>query len=108
MGKALQEHLSNFRDKVKDSIKNRKKIHVTTHIDCDGITSGSIITNGLIRAGARCTVRTTNEFSSNLVQNLRNEKSDLHIITDLGAGFGKEIKENLGDKPIFIDFYADW
>ena len=105
MGKVIQEHLSNFRDKVKDSIKNRKKIHVTTHIDCDGITSGSIITNGLIRAGARCTVRTTNEFSSNLVQNLRNEKSDLHIITDLGGGFGKEIKENLGDNWFVLDHH---
>ena len=42
MEKILQEHLSNFRDKIKDCIKNRKKILVTTHIDCDGITSGSI------------------------------------------------------------------
>ena len=64
MGKVLQEYLTNFRDKVKDCIKTRKQILVTTHIDCDGITSGSIITNALIKAGAKCTVRTTNEFKS--------------------------------------------
>ena len=67
MGKLLEETLSNFRDKIKDCIKNRKKILVTTHIDCDGITSGSIISNALIRAGAKFTVRTTNEFSTNLI-----------------------------------------
>ena len=105
MGKVLQEYLTNFRDKVKDCIKTRKQILVTTHIDCDGITSGSIITNALIRAGAKCTVRTTNEFSSNLVQKLRSEEKDFHIITDLGGGFGKEINDNLGDNWFVLDHH---
>ena len=105
MGKALQEHLSNFRDKVKDSIKNKKRILVTTHIDCDGITSGSIITNALIRAGAKCTVRTANEFNTNLIQKLKKDENDFHIITDLGGGFGKDIGENLDDDWFVLDHH---
>ena len=105
MGKALQEHLSNFRDKVKDSIKNKKRILVTTHIDCDGITSGSIITNALIRAGAKCTVRTANEFNTNLIQKLKKDENDFHIITDLGGGFGKDIEENLDDDWFVLDHH---
>ena len=105
MGKVLKESLSNFRDKVKNCIKNRKLILVTTHIDCDGITSGSIISNALIRSGAKCTVRTTNEFSSHLVQKLRNEENYFHIITDLGGGFGKEIGDNLGDNWFVLDHH---
>ena len=105
MGKALQEHLSNFRDKVKDSIKNKKRILVTTHIDCDGITSGSIITNALIRAGAKCTVRTANEFNTNLIQKLKKDENDFHIITDLGGGFGKDIGENLDDNWFVLDHH---
>ena len=105
MGKALQEHLSNFRDKVKDSIKNKKRILVTTHIDCDGITSGSIITNALIRAGAKCTVRTVNEFNTNLIQKLKKDENDFHIITDLGSGFGKDIGENLDDDWFVLDHH---
>ena len=47
-----------FADKISDCIRSRKiNINVTTHIDCDGLTSGSIITKALIRAGAKCTVR---------------------------------------------------
>jgi len=105
MGKDLQEHLSNFRDKVKDSIKNKKRILVTTHIDCDGITSGSIITNALIRAGAKCTVRTANEFNTNLIQKLKKDENDFHIITDLGGGFGKDIGENLDDDWFVLDHH---
>ena len=105
MEKALQEHLANFRDKVKDSIKNKKHILVTTHIDCDGITSGSIITNALIRAGAKCTVRTANEFNTNLIQKLKKDENDFHIITDLGGGFGKDIGENLDDDWFVLDHH---
>ena len=70
MGKKIQESLSYFSDKISDTIKSKKSILVTTHLDCDGITSGSIISKALIREGARCTVRTTNEFSQNIVEQL--------------------------------------
>jgi hypothetical protein len=89
MGKVLEESLSNFSDRISDAVKSRKNILVTTHIDCDGITSGSIISKALIRHGAKCTVRTTNEFSENLVERMQKETRDLHVITDLGGGFGR-------------------
>ena len=95
MGKVLEESLSNFSDRISDAIKARKNILVTTHIDCDGITSGSIISKALIRHGAKCTVRTTNEFSENLVDRMQKETRDLHVITDLGGGFGKLLDEKL-------------
>ena len=40
MSKILKEALSNFSDRIEDSIKTKKNILVTTHIDCDGLTSG--------------------------------------------------------------------
>ena len=105
MGKNIQESLSNFTDRISDSIKSNKKILVTTHIDCDGLTSGSIITKALIRKGAKCTVRTTNEFSHNLIDRMQKETRDLHIITDLGGGFGKELDEKLGENWIVLDHH---
>jgi RecJ-like exonuclease len=44
MANSLEESLSFFKDKISDCIKSQKSISVTTHIDCDGLTSGSIIT----------------------------------------------------------------
>ena len=105
MGKVLQESLSNFSDRISDAIKTRKNILVTTHIDCDGITSGSIMSKALIRHGAKCTVRTTNEFSEKLVEKMENETRDLHVITDLGGGFGSLLDERLSDNWIVLDHH---
>ena len=105
MGRNLQESLSYFSDKITDAIKSKKSILVTTHNECDGITSGSIISKALIRQGANCTVRTTNEFSQNLIESMKKENKRLHVITDLGGGFGKYLDEKIGDNWIVLDHH---
>ena len=58
MTKAFEESLSLFKDKISDCIKSKKSISITTHIDCDGLTSGSIIAKGVNQR--RCQVYTKN------------------------------------------------
>ena len=96
MTKSLDESLSFFKDRVTDCIKSKKSILVTTHIDCDGLTSGSIMAKALIRAGASCTVRTSKEFSKSVLESFKTDSRDFHVITDLAAGFAGEIDETLG------------
>lgn len=105
MAKSLDESLSFFKDKVSDCIKSQKSISVTTHIDCDGLTSGSIITKALIRAGAKCTLRTSKEFSRNVAESFKTDSRDFHIVTDLGGGFGEEMSQNLGDDWVILDHH---
>ncbi|MGY5150471.1 MAG: DHHA1 domain-containing protein [Candidatus Nitrosopumilus sp. bin_68KS] len=105
MTKSLDESLSYFKDKISDCIKSKKSISVTTHIDCDGLTSGSIITKALIRAGANCTVRTSKEFSKNVVESFKTDSRDFHIVTDLGGGFASELDSTLGDNWIVLDHH---
>src|SRR5438445_4012715 len=95
--------LSYFHDKVSDCIKAGRNISVITNIDCDGITSGSIVTKSLIRSGAQCTVRTVNEFSKNLINKIKNDSRQFHIITDLVGGFSKDLDNVLGDDWIVLD-----
>ena len=97
--------LSYFHDKVSDSIKSGKNISVITHLDCDGITSGSIVTKSLIRSGAKCTVKTVNEFSKNIIEKLKNDSRQFHIITDLGGGFAKDLDSALDDNWIVVDHH---
>ena len=101
----LNDALSNFSDKISELIKSKKSISVTTHIDCDGLTSGSIITKALIRAGANVTVRTSKEFSPKVVDFLSQDQRDFHIVTDLGGGFGKELDEKLGENWFVLDHH---
>ena len=105
MTKSLDESLSYFKDKITDCIKTNKSISVTTHIDCDGLTSGSIITKALIREGAKCTVRTSKEFSTKVVDSFKKDSRDFHIVTDLGGGFAKELDEKLGDNWMVLDHH---
>ncbi len=101
----LDQALSYFHDKVSDCIKTGKNISVITHLDCDGITSGSIVTKSLIRSGAKCTVRTVNEFSKNIIEKMKSDSRQFHIITDLGGGFAKDIDEALGEDWIVVDHH---
>ncbi len=105
MTKSLDESLAFFKDKISDSIKSQKSISITTHIDCDGLTSGSIITKALIRAGAKCTLRTSKEFSQNVIDSLKNDSRDFHIVTDLGGGFGESLDQNLGENWVVLDHH---
>ena len=105
MTKSFNESLSFFKDKISESIKAKKSISVTTHIDCDGLTSGSIITKALIRAGANCTVRTSKEFSKKVVESFKTDSRDFHIVTDLGGGFANELDQALGDNWIVLDHH---
>ena len=105
MTKSLDESLSFFKDKISDCVKTKKSIFVTTHIDCDGLTSGSIVTKALIRLDAKCTVRTSKEFSKNIIESFKTDSRDFHIITDLGGGFAKNLNHALGDNWIVLDHH---
>jgi len=105
MGQELEKSLRCFDDKIFDCIKSKKSISVITHIDCDGLTSGSIITKALIRAGAKCTLSTANEFNKKVIANLKDDSRDFHVITDLGGGFAKELDGQLGDNWIALDHH---
>ena len=105
MTKGFEESLSLFKDKISDCIKSKKSISITTHIDCDGLTSGSIIAKALIREGARCTLRTSKEFSKHVIESFKTDSRDFHIITDLGGGFGKDLNQTLGDNWIILDHH---
>jgi len=105
MAESLEKSLSLFKDKISDCIKSKRPISVTTHIDCDGLTSGSIITKALIRAGANCTVRTSKEFNKKVVESFKTDSRDFHIVTDLGGGFAKELDKTVGDDWIILDHH---
>jgi RecJ-like exonuclease len=104
MGK-IDDSLSKFSDTISSCIKSSKDICVITHLDCDGITSGSIITKALVRAGAKVTVRTLNEMSSQAIRNMSQDSRDFHVITDLGGGFARQFDESLGQNWFVLDHH---
>jgi RecJ-like exonuclease len=101
----LNEELGHVSEKIRSAVDDNGEISITTHIDADGITSGSIIARALGRLGARFSVRAVPEMGAEVIKGLKAEGRDFYIITDLGGGWASEIRKALGNKWIIIDHH---
>ena len=103
--KEFQDALHSFCNKMSDVISSDKEIAVITHVDADGITSGSIITKALIRKNAKCVLRTVSDMNPNVIAKLKEENHDFYIVCDLGAGLADLLEKGLGENWLVIDHH---
>ncbi len=103
--KEFQDALHSFCDKISDVVSAGKEIAVITHVDADGITSGSIITKALIRKNAKCVLRTISDLNPSTIARLRDENHDFYIICDLGAGLASELEKALLGNWLVVDHH---
>ena len=101
----LAEALKPFCEKLRTVVENGNEIAVITHLDADGITSGSIMASALARMGAKYSVRAVSDMNTNLVEKLKDESHDFYVITDLGGGWAAHLRKALGSKWVVIDHH---
>jgi RecJ-like exonuclease len=101
----LVEALHQTSEKIRTAVENGNDISVVTHIDADGITSGSIIGTALARLGARFSVRAVSDMNSSVIESMKAEGRDFCIVTDLGGGWASQLRKALGNKWIVIDHH---
>ncbi|HKU49332.1 MAG TPA: DHH family phosphoesterase [Nitrososphaera sp.] len=101
----LSEALRHVSEKIKATVESGSEISVVTHIDADGITSGSIIASALMRLGARFSVRTISDMNISEIASMKADARDFYIITDLGGGWAAELRKALEDKWVIIDHH---
>ncbi|MCY4252789.1 MAG: DHH family phosphoesterase [Thaumarchaeota archaeon] len=99
----LAESLSLFASRVSECAESDRAVAVTTHMDCDGIAAGGIVTKAAIRAGARCSARAVKEFGAAEAKALPPET--LHIVVDVGGATAAELDAAVGDSWIIIDHH---
>ncbi|MEP0826007.1 MAG: DHH family phosphoesterase [Nitrososphaera sp.] len=105
MSRKLEEDLKPFCEKIRSVVENDSEIAVITHLDADGITSGSIVASALDRMGARYSVRAVSDMNPSVIERVKSENRDFHIITDLGGGWASELRKTFGDKWLIIDHH---
>ena len=103
--KEICQALKAFCDKIEFMVENEKEISIISHLDADGIASGSIICSALARLGAKCAVRTVSDMTLNVLEQMRSENHDFYIITDLGGGMANELNQALDDRWAIIDHH---
>ncbi|HXV46686.1 MAG TPA: DHH family phosphoesterase [Nitrososphaera sp.] len=101
----LVEALKPFCEKLRSAVENGDEVAVITHLDADGITSGSIIASALARMGARYSVRAVSDMSTSVIERMKAENRDFYVITDLGGGWASHLRKALADKWVVIDHH---
>ncbi len=86
-------------------VASRSRFLVVTHIDADGLCSGSIVFASLMRKGANVTLRTVPELDPRTVQGLAGQGFDYYIFTDLASTLVPELEAALGGRYLVIDHH---
>jgi len=93
---SIKLHANNFKK------LNTELIKVVSHLDADGLSSSSIITKALTRAGFKFSLVTVRQLDDFLFDEISRENFSVLLFLDLGSGSLKQIEEKFPDKKIYI------
>lgn len=86
-------------------VKDGRRILVVTHLDADGLCSGSIMYSSLARKGANVVVRTVPELDPEVIQGLRSLAFDYYIFTDLASTLIQELEASFDGRYLVMDHH---
>jgi RecJ-like exonuclease len=82
-----------------------KKLLVVTHIDADGLASGTTVFAALMRKGANVTLRTVPDLDMRAIRELEEQRFDFYVFTDLGSALIGELEKAFGDRFMVLDHH---
>ena len=90
---------------ILEVVRSGKRILVVTHIDADGLCSGSEVLESLMRKGANVTLRTLPDLDPKAIAALAAEGYDFHIFTDLASTLIPEVDSAFRGKFLVLDHH---
>ncbi len=87
---------------IAKNVDENKTIHVTSHLDADGLAAAGIIGRALFRLGATFRLRIERWLDEAIIHNLANEKPPLTIFLDLGSGYLNILNSGFSDHNVII------
>ena len=100
--------VSRYRALAPDILKlarSGRKILVVTHIDADGLCSGSVVFEALTRKGANVALRAVPDLDQRAIAGLAAENHDYYVITDLGSTLTAELDAALDGRYLVLDHH---
>ncbi|MFP4142609.1 MAG: DHHA1 domain-containing protein [Candidatus Natronoplasma sp.] len=79
-------------ENLAEKLLSQEKILIISHIDADGITSGSIAYKALERAGKEIDIKFVKQLDESEIDRLEDNDHDLIWFTDLGSGQSVDLK----------------
>ena len=87
---SLLNRASEASNMLKEHIDNDSVIRLISHNDADGISAAAVITNALKEEGVQFHTSIVPRLKEDMVNQIRSEKYDLFIFSDMGSPFIKE------------------
>lgn len=81
------------------------RILVVTHIDADGLSSGSIAFSALARKNFAVSVRAIPDLDLRAIDKLKADKFEFYLFTDLGSGLLGALTTAFGDRFVVVDHH---
>jgi len=87
---------------ILDHIKKGNVIHISSHVDADGLSAAGIMGKALIRAGGKFRLRLERWMDEKVAERIAQENAALTIFTDMGSGYIDLLEKNLSNHEIII------
>lgn len=98
----LTKDASEAANLILDHIGEGDIIHVSSHVDADGISAGGIMGKALLRAGAKFRLRLERWMDEKVADRIANEHAALTVFTDMGSGYLDLLGERLAGRDVII------
>jgi len=92
-------------DRIVDLSSRGARILVVTHIDADGLSSGSIAFAALARRNVGVTVRAIPDIDNKAIEKLKADNFDYYLFTDLGTGVLGSLSAAFGEAFLVVDHH---
>jgi RecJ-like exonuclease len=86
-------------------VQQNKRILIVTHIDADGLSSGSVLFQALGRKNGIVSARAIPDLDAKQLADLQAENYDYYLFTDLGSGLFTELSSYLGERFLVVDHH---
>jgi len=81
------------------------RVLVVTHIDADGLSSGSVAFSALARKDFAVSVRALADLDPRAIEGLKADKFDFYLFTDLGSGLLPNLSAAFGERFLVVDHH---
>ena len=87
---------------IYEHIKKGDVIHLSSHIDADGLSAAGIMGKALLRAGGKFRLRLERWMDEKVAERIAQENAALTIFTDMGSGYLDLLGEKLANRDVII------
>ncbi len=103
--RALMARAKDEAERLVELSNRGSRILVVTHIDADGLSSGSIAFSALARRNFAVSVRAIPDLDPRAIERLKADRFEFYLFTDLGSGLLGSLSGAFGDGFAVVDHH---